>query len=338
MRVSTECFLHVWHPRIVVQILSSRKGSFCLCNRTSFSDVLTQDCCCRPLLPLLLFEEAGIYPHRGGNGFPMHAKKFDLHFNVVRILCTSLVIFHGRPGRVETHICRGSLLFCTMTNRNLFNPRLIKIHVRHSGALNDGTCTGGFWIRYCNFSLVTTVNHFVNDCTNSVFSVFVPASSITSFVKFVYSFCIWVISTLEIALANIPRDVLVLLDLVDVHQCNKVAFPYLFVLMPSLWLPCISFSIVAFSVWIERSFVHASRFPEACVSEREISRVIWTIHNSRFPKFADQNNIRRSYSFLPKFTLESISYFPEFLTVTWSILSHIFAVSRDETTCACFHL
>ena len=26
-----------------------------------------------PLLPLLLFEEAGFYPHREGNGFPMHA-------------------------------------------------------------------------------------------------------------------------------------------------------------------------------------------------------------------------------------------------------------------------
>ena len=26
-----------------------------------------------PLLPLLLFDGAGIYPHREGNGFPMHA-------------------------------------------------------------------------------------------------------------------------------------------------------------------------------------------------------------------------------------------------------------------------
>ena len=25
------------------------------------------------LLQLLLFEEVGFYPHRGGNGFPMHA-------------------------------------------------------------------------------------------------------------------------------------------------------------------------------------------------------------------------------------------------------------------------
>ena len=39
-----------------------------------------------PLLPLLFFDEAGAYPHRGGNGFPMHAWSFNLRFNVVRIL------------------------------------------------------------------------------------------------------------------------------------------------------------------------------------------------------------------------------------------------------------
>ena len=33
-------------------------------------------------------------------------------------------------------------------------------------------------------------------------------------------------STLEIVLANIPRDVLELLDVADVHQCSKVDFPY----------------------------------------------------------------------------------------------------------------
>ena len=36
-----------------------------------------------------------------------------------------------------------------------------------------------------------------------------------------------IISTLEIALANIHRDVLVLLDVADVHPCGKVDFPYL---------------------------------------------------------------------------------------------------------------
>ena len=43
-----------------------------------------------------------------------------------------------------------------------------------------------------------------------------------------------IISTLEIALSNILRDVLVLLDVADVHQCNKVDFPYLLFCVPSL--------------------------------------------------------------------------------------------------------
>ena len=33
-----------------------------------------------------------------------------------------------------------------------------------------------------------------------------------------------IISTLEMAFANISRDVLVLLDVADVHQCSKVDF------------------------------------------------------------------------------------------------------------------
>ena len=50
---------------------------------------------------------------------------------------------------------------------------------------------------------------------------------------------------------------------------------------------CHPFSNVAFAfeiniAWDVRSFVCASPFPEACVSERQISRVFWTIRNSRF--------------------------------------------------------
>ena len=125
-------------------------------------------------------------------------------------------------------------------------------------------------------------------------------------------------STLEISLANILRDVLVLLDVADVHQCNKVDFPYLLFLYDFFMTSFHSSSNVAFSsginiAWNERSAVCASRFPEACVSERQISRVFWTIRNSLFPKFAEQNNIRSSYFFLPRFTLESISYSPDFL-------------------------
>ena len=72
---------------------------------------------------------------------------------------------------------------------------------------------------------MTTVNRFVNDCTNLNF----------------------LISTLEIALANIPRDVLVLLSVADVHECSKVDFPYLIFLCAFFVTSFYPFSIVAFS-------------------------------------------------------------------------------------------
>ena len=69
---------------------------------------------------------------------------------------------------------------------------------------------------------MTTVNHFVNDCTNlSVLPFFLHhRSSLEVRVQLLHLGLR--ISTLEIALANIPWDVLVLLDVVDVHQWNKV--------------------------------------------------------------------------------------------------------------------
>ena len=85
-------------------------------------------------------------------------------------------------------------------------------------------------------------------------------------------------STLAIVLANIRRDALVLFDVADVHQCNKVDFPYL------LFFVCLLYDLLSFLfhcrfafqnyiAWVERSFVCASGFPEACVSERQISRI-----------------------------------------------------------------
>ena len=67
-----------------------------------------------------------------------------------------------------------------------------------------------------------------------------------------------------------------------------------------------SFSIVAFAsginiAWDEKSCVHTSRF--GCPKHAS---------NSRFPKFADQNISRNSYFILPKFTLESVLYSPDF--------------------------
>ena len=48
------------------------------------------------------------------------------------------------------------------------------------------------------------------------------------------------VSTLDIPLANVLRDVIVLLNLADVHQCIKVDFPYLFVFM------CLLYDLLSF--------------------------------------------------------------------------------------------
>ena len=55
-------------------------------------------------------------------------------------------------------------------------------------------------------------------------------------------------------------------------------------------------------------------------------------------KFADQNHIRSSYFFLPRFSLESTPYSAVFQVYLKNCLSHRYAAPRDETTCACFHL
>ena len=138
-------------------------------------------------------------------------------------------------------------------------------------------------------------------------------------------------------LVTFHRNVLVLLDVADVHWCNTVNFTYLLFLCAFFMTSFHSFSFVAFAfgikiAWGERSFVHTSRFPEACLSERQISRVFRNIRNSRFLKFADQNNLRSSYFFLPRFTLESISYSQDF-RVTWKIVSKIRCAARRDNMC-----
>ena len=58
-----------------------------------------------------------------------------------------------------------------------------------------------------------------------------------------------------IVLANILRDVLVLLDVADVHQCNKVNFPYLLFLCALFMSSFNSFFTVAFSSGIDIAWV-----------------------------------------------------------------------------------
>ena len=97
-----------------------------------------------------------------------------------------------------------------------------------------------------------------------------------------------IISHVNIVLSNSPREFTQTSELMDVHQCDKVDFPYLLFFLSAFFTIFFhSFSIVAFAsginiAWSERSFIHTFRFPEASVSERQVSSIVWTIRNSRF--------------------------------------------------------
>ena len=157
----------------------------------------------------------------------------------------------------------------------------MRIHIKHFQIFNDGKCTEVWiWIHSRNFSLVTTVNRFVNDRPNFQFSA------------------------LEIALANILRDVLVLLDVADVHQCSKVDFPYFCFCVPSSWPPFIPFPLSPLyleSILLEMKDLlflllgfqrHASlrdRSPESSEpyvtldSRSSLNRTTFGVHTSFFP-------------------------------------------------------
>ena len=223
-----------------------------------------------PLPLLLLFEEAEFLPASRRHRFPDAGLKILLRFNVVRILWTILVIFHGGLGRFATQIIEVFFLFAQWWT-TIHVPRFVKIPIGHSEILNDGTCAGRwFFIHSCNLSLVTTVNHFVDDCHHSNFllSFLLDRSCLEVRAQLVHLGLI----IFHIALANIHRDVFALLDVADVRHCRQRGLSFFF------WCllhdaPFLSFSIVACasginSAWCERSFVCASRFHEACVSER----------------------------------------------------------------------
>ena len=103
-----KCLLHVCHPGNYSPNSVLSKDPFLFCSWTLFSDVIDIGLLLPPLLPLLLFEEARFYPHREGNGFPMHAGRCDLRFNIVRILRTLLVIFPRSAWKIRNTDYRSS--------------------------------------------------------------------------------------------------------------------------------------------------------------------------------------------------------------------------------------
>ena len=103
LRVSTECFLHVCHTEIAVQILSTQRISFFIKMDFVLRCVDKGLLMLLPLPPLLLSRRPGFSRFVEANGFAMHARRFDPRFNVLRILRTVLVTFHGGLGRFEAH-------------------------------------------------------------------------------------------------------------------------------------------------------------------------------------------------------------------------------------------
>ena len=253
------------------------------------------------LPPLLLFEEAGFFPHLGGIGFPKHARRFDLRFNVVRILRTLPVIFQGSLGRFETHFIEVLFLFLVQWWTVIHDPRLVRIHVGYSGALSDGTCTGRWlWIRDCNFSFVSIANHLVNDCKK--IRLFCPYSLLH---RSPLS-CFWLSS------AVMPGFSLFFLFLVHCWLC--------------IWNQhCLGWKI----------FCTCSRFPEACVSERQ---TFWTIRNSRFPEVRwTEQHPEFVLSFFPRPHLR-VSRTPRLQGLLEECCPTDTLCRETRQSCACFHL
>ena len=356
--------IHLQSPALPLALLPQLRAAVTL--RTSLErrwTLLTTPTSSQDMHILFFHESDQLYQFLGRQRFPDVRLKIHLRFNVVRILWALLVKIHGRLWTFATQITEVFVLFARWWTAS-HNPRFVKIHIRHSGTFNDGSSTGGwFWIHSRSFSLMITVNHFVNDCPIFFFHC-LPLfllhrssleDSCTGPSTGLDNFHIWdcscenstgcarfYVHTSDCS-CNILRDVLVLQDVADVHQCNKVDFPYLMFLCAFFMTSFHSFSIVAFSsginiAWCDRSFVCASRFPEACVSQRQLFRLFWNRRNSRFFEVHWSEPDSEFVLLSSQVHTWECLVLLGFLRFTRRILSHRYAVSRDETTCACFHL
>ena len=241
------------------------------------------------------FRGGQVLPASWRQRFPDARLKIHLRFNVARILWALLVMFHCRLWRFATQMIEVFFLFAQWWTV-IHNPRLIRIQIRHSKIFHDGTCAGGwFWIRSRNSSLMTTVNHFVDECPYFDFHHFHTSDCSREH----SAGC-----TPTLGGGGCPS-----------MQQSGLSLPFVFVCFLH---DLLSFLFPLSPLHLESTLLGTKDLLFVVLgflrraSLRQISRLFWTIRNSRFPKFADQNHIRSPYFFLPRFTLESISYFPEF--------------------------
>ena len=186
-------------------------------------------------------------------------------------------------------------------------------------------------------SLVKTLNHFVNECPTCNFlpSFLLHRSSLEVRVQLFHLGLI--ISTLEIALANIFRDVPVLLDEADVHQCNKINFPCL-LLCAFFTTSFHSFhSIVAFASGINvawgKIFCLCQCFPKhASLKDRssESSAPYVTLH---FRSSLNRTTFGVRTSCFPRFSHESILYSLDFKVYLKILVSQMRCAARRDNMC-----
>ena len=106
--------------------------------------------------------------------------------------------------------------------------------------------------------------------------------------------------------------------------------------VPSLWPPFIHFSLSHFH--LESTLLGWKTFCLFFSVSRGMR--LWETdlqsllnHTLDFPNFADQNHIRSSYFFLPRFTLESISFSPDFQGYLKNLVSQIRCAARRDNMC-----
>ena len=278
------------------------------------------------------FQEAGVLPASWRQRFPDARLKIHLRFKVVRNLWAILVMFHGRLSRFATQIIEVFFFFAQWWTV-IHNSRLVRIRKRHSELFNDGTCTGGWlWIHSRNFSLMTTVNHFKMIVP---IWIFCPHSCFIDLLwKFVYSSFIWA--------WWFPHLRLLLYSYFWMWRRSINATKWTFL---TSWFFCAffmtsfhTFSIVAFAsginiAWVERSFICASRFPEACVSERQISRIFWTVRNSRFLKSSLNRTTFGVHTSLFPCSHWKYLVLPDFEVYLKNFVSQIRCAARRDNMC-----
>ena len=136
----------------------------------------------------------------------------------------------------------------------------------------------------------------------------------------------------------LPRDVLVLLDVTDVHRCNKVDFPYLLFCVPSLFPPFIPFSL--FPLHLE-SALHGMKdllFMLLGFRRHASLRDRSPASSEPYVTLDSRSSLNRTtfgtYSFLPRFPLESISYSPDFEVYLKNFVSQIRCDARRDNVLA----